>query len=114
VTGNPLLVFDYLREVSGRRQAVTFNRAGENPQITSWNRAVIAVGGPVVELSVGGVLAGYAVWGAAAAARAWRAGRPSPGWAAAAAAVGAVLCAQVMGYELLILGLFAPHLLDLW
>ena len=114
-TGSPFLIADYLREVSTRRQGVTFNRAELNPQIVSWNRAVIAAGGPVIELSVAGVLAGYAVWGMAAAARAWRAGvRPSPGWAAAAAAIGAVLCAQTLGYELLILGLLAPHLLDLW
>ena len=44
LTGSPLLVLDYLRELAGRHQAVTFNRAADNPQISSWNRALIAAG----------------------------------------------------------------------
>jgi hypothetical protein len=39
---------------------------------------------------------------------------PPPAWAVAAAAVGALLCCQVWGYELVLLGLVVPYVLDLW
>jgi hypothetical protein len=114
ITGSPLLVLDYLRELSERHQAVTFNRAADNSQISSWNRALIAVGGPVIELSVMTTVIGYATWFVLLALRAWRGGMPSAAWAAAAAGVGAALCSQVLVYELLILALAVPLVLDWW
>ncbi|HET6575787.1 MAG TPA: glycosyltransferase family 87 protein [Fimbriiglobus sp.] len=114
-TGSPLLARDYLDYVSAGHTAVVFNRVAVNPQITSWNRLLVAAGGPVVELSAVGMLVGYAVWGLAVLARVRLAGsRPTPGWAVAVAFGGALLCCQVMGYELVFLALAVGHVLDLF
>src|SRR5205823_1406559 len=94
---------------------VVFNRAEINPQVTSWNRLLIALGGPVVELTAAWTLAGYVVWfGLAAGRGAIEKERPGPAWALAAAAVGSLLCCQVLGYELLWLLLVVPWVRELF
>ncbi|OWK44985.1 glycosyltransferase family 87 protein [Fimbriiglobus ruber] len=157
-TGSPWLTVDYLEYLDAWHKQVLFNRAELNPQITSWNRLLIATGNPVVELSTKTTLAGYVVWAALVAARVrvasgltpapllavitigtlavagivsgtlvgyaicgacgvaqlWTAGsRPTRAWALAAAAAGSLVCCQVLGYEMVLLGLTAPHVLDL-
>jgi len=114
-TGSPLLIRDYLDYLATGHTAVVFNRVETNPHITSWNRLVVAAGGPAIELSTLGVLAGYAVWGATVLvrvriARSW----PTPAWAVAVAFAAAPVCCQVMGYELTLLALVVPHVLDLF
>ena len=109
---SPGTYLDFLR---GAHKAVEFNRVELNPQISSWNRVLIAFGGPAIELTAVTTLAGYLVWfglvlGRGAAGET----RPSPAWATAAAAVGAVLCAQVLGYELLVLVLAVPWVRELF
>jgi hypothetical protein len=111
--GSPTLFADYLAFLADGHKAVAFNRAELNPQVTSWNRLVIGLGGPVVELGAATILAGYAVWAGLVAAVRWRV-RPSPSWATAAAAVGALLCCQVLGYELVLLALAVPLVRDLF
>ena len=114
-TGSPLLIRDYLDYLATGHTAVVFNRVETNPHITSWNRLVVAAGGPAIELSALGVLAGYAVWGLAVLARVRIArSRPSPAWAVAVAFAAAPVVCQVMGYELTLLALVVPHVLDLF
>jgi hypothetical protein len=113
-TGSPLLLKDYLDYLAASHKAVVFNRVDMNYQITSWNRLLFGWTGKVIELGAVGTLAGYAVWGGLALGRAARAGRrPTAGWAVAAAGVGALLCCQALAYELVLLGLVVPHVLDL-
>ena len=109
----PAVIRDYLDFLPLARSEVLYNRAELNPQITSWNRAVYAAGGPLVELTAATTLAGYAVWFGLVLLRCWR-GRPSPTWATAAAAVGGLLCCQVLGYELIGLVLVVPWVRDLF
>lgn len=104
---------DYLDFLPAARSAVLYNRAELNPQITSWNRALFAAGGPLVELTAATTLAGSAVWLGLVLVRCRR-GRPSPAWATAAAAVGGLLCCQVLGYELVGLVLVVPWVRDLF
>ncbi len=113
--GSPLFLGDYLRFLADAHKGVEFNRVALNSQITSWNRLLVAAGGPAVELDAVTTLAGYAVWYALVAGRCvvgevW----PSPAWAAAASAVGALVCCQVLGYEALLLALVVPWLRDLF
>ena len=92
---------DYLRHLQAGHKRVVFNRVDWNPQITSWNRAVVAAGGPAVDLDAARTLAGYAAWAGLVAARVRVAGRrPSPAWAVAVAVTGSALCCQVLPYEL--------------
>jgi hypothetical protein len=113
-TGSPMLVKDYLDHLTNAHKAVIFNRVGWNFQITSWNRLLFGWTGVEYDLSAVSTLLGYAVWAALVLGRVFLAkGRPTPAWAAAVAAVGALLCCQVLAYELVLLGLVAPHVLDL-
>ncbi len=113
-TGSPLLLRDYLAHLAAGHKAVIFNRVDLNFQITSWNRLLFGWTGVAIDLGAVGTLAGYAVWAGLVLGRGALAGeRPPPGWAAATAAVGALLCCQVLAYELVLLGLVIPHVLDL-
>lgn len=112
VTGSPLFVLDYLKYLQQGHQSVEFNRVGVNQQISSWNRLVVANGGPIWELGMVGTLAGYAVWFTLLALRKGRR-RASPSWALAACAAGAPLCCQLLAYELLLLLLVLPYLGEL-
>ena len=113
--GSPLMIRDYLDYVPVAHKAVLYNRAELNPQITSWNRLLFSLGGPLVELTIVTTVAGYLVWGALVVGRCMAAGvRPSPAWALAAAVVGGMLCCQVLGYETLALVLTVPWIRDLF
>ena len=118
-TGNPLLFLDFLRYIPEGHQSVNFNRVAVNNQITSWNRLVVACGGPAVELGLVGTLAGYAVWFGLVRLR-LRASSPRPegakssAWALAVAACGALLCCQSLPYELPLLVLVLPYLGELF
>lgn len=114
-TGSPLLIRDYLDYLTTGHTAVVFNRVETNPHITSWNRLIVAAGGPAIELTAVGVLAGYAVWAVAVLLRVRIArNRPTTAWAVAVAFAAAPVCCQVMGYELTVLALVVPHVLDLF
>jgi hypothetical protein len=113
-TGSPLLLKDYLDHLAATHKAVLFNRVEFNYQIASWNRLLAGWTGFVIEQTALTTLAGYAVWAGLVLGRVWLAGRsPTAGWAVAAAAVGALLCCQVLAYEMVLLGLVVPHVLDL-
>jgi hypothetical protein len=111
--GSPLFLRDYLAFVSEGHKVVSFNRVEINPQIGSWNRLLFAAGGPLVELTAVSTVGGYLVWFGLAVARCAAAGvKPSASWAVAVCATGAVLCSQVLPYELLVLVLVVPYLRD--
>ncbi len=113
-TGSPLLLRDYLHHLAAAHKAVIFNRVGLNFQITSWNRLLFGWTGTEIDLSAATTLAGYAAWSALVLGRVWFAGqRPTAAWATAVAAVGALLCCQVLAYELVLLGLVVPHVFNL-
>lgn len=112
--GSPLFLKDYLDYLPTGHKAVLYNQAERNPQITSWNRLLVACGGPLVELTAAATLAGHLVWGGAVLARCGAVGRrPSAAWACAAAAAGAVVCSQVLAYEMLVLAIAVPWVRDL-
>ncbi len=115
IGGSPLYLKEYLDFLPNARTAVRFNRAELNPAVTSWNRLLFAAGGPLIELSAATVVAGYLVWYGLIGARIAGAGeKPSAAWAAAATAVGAVMCSQVLPYELLLLAAVVPWVRDLF
>jgi hypothetical protein len=69
----------------------------------------------VIEQTAATTLAGYAVWFALVIAQTAFGHRlPSPAWAAAAAVTGAVLCAQVLAYELVFLSVAVPWVRELF
>ncbi len=106
---SPLFLWDYVQYLGSTHKAVLFNRAEMNAAITSWNRLLYALGGPLVELTATTIIASYLVWFGVAAGRAALVGKfPSAAWAAAVAAVGGVFCSQVLIYELLLLVLVIP------
>jgi hypothetical protein len=106
---SPLFLWDYVHYLGSTHKQVIFNRADLNPTITSWNRLLFKLGGPLVELSALGTLASYLVWYGLVIGRVALAGKfPSPAWAAAVTAVGGVFCSQVLIYELLVLVLVIP------
>jgi hypothetical protein len=112
---SPLFLWDYVHYLGQTHKHVIFNRAEFNPTITSWNRLLFALGGPLVELTAVTTLAGYLVWFWLAACRCAFVGRPpSAAWAAAIAAVGGVLCSQVLIYELLLLAFAIPWIRGLF
>jgi hypothetical protein len=113
--GSPLKLKDYLEYVPQAHKAVVYNQAGLNPQITSWNRLLFSLGGPLVELTIVTTVAGYLVWGGLVLGRCAATGeRPSATWALAATVVGGMLCCQVLGYETLGLVLTIPWIRDLF
>jgi hypothetical protein len=124
--GSPLFLRDYLAFLPTGHKEVKFNQAGLNPQITSWNRLLFALtvdpkrdlspdNGILIELTAVTTLAGYLVWFGLVVGRCAIAGkRPSAAWAAAAAVAGAVVCSQVLAYEMLMLAVAVPWVRDLF
>jgi hypothetical protein len=104
---------DYLRYLPEGHKSVEFNRVDVNIQITSWNRLVIAAGGPIWELGAGGVLAGYAVVGLFVMIRSWMAGGTSTSWQFACLSASQLVCCQLLPYELVLTALFLPYLAEL-
>jgi hypothetical protein len=112
-TGQPLILIDYVRSLDEGHKAVEFNRIATNPHIGSWNRLLAAAGGPVRELGATGTILGYAAWFGACALRAsLRRTRPDTAWMLAAVAVGIPLCCQTLPYELPILILILPWVVE--
>ncbi len=115
IGGSPAFLRDYIAFLPTTRDAVLYNRVELNPTIASWNRLLFVAGGPLVELTALTTLAGYCVWFGLLGGRVSLAGeRPSIAWAVAAVAVGAVLCSQVLAYELVILVLVVPWVRELF
>jgi hypothetical protein len=112
--GDPFFLRQYFEFLPQGHKSVEFNRVAVNIQITGWNRWLAANGGPIIELGAAGTLAGYAVWFALAAARVWRQGSPpSTSWVLAIGSCGALVCCQLLPYELPLLVLSLPYLSDL-
>ena len=113
--GSPLFFREYLDFLGSGHKAVVFNQVALNPQITSWNRLLIALGGPVIELTATTTLAGYLVWlGLVLGRVAIGSVKPTAAWAVAVAAIGALECSQVLGYELVLLMLVVPWARELF
>jgi uncharacterized membrane protein YczE len=104
---------DYLRYLGDSHKLVEFNRVEMNPQITSWNRLVVSLGGPAIELTLTKTLLGYAAFAVLIVVRCTLARRwPTPAWAVAIAMTAAMVCCQVMAYEAWLLVLAVPYLLE--
>lgn len=117
VGGTPLFLLDYLKQAGAGHQAVAFNRAELAYEMTSWNRLLYVVTGEgvLVEQSAATMLLSYAVGFGLVALRCLVARtRPSEAWALAVAASLAVVCPQVLGYELVGLVLAVPWVRDLF
>jgi hypothetical protein len=105
----------YVQYLGSKPKGVIFNRAELMPTITSWNRLLFALGGPLVELTAFTTLASYLVWIGIVLGRVALAGKkPSVAWAAAVTAIGGVFCSQVLIYELLFLVLAIPWVRSLF
>jgi hypothetical protein len=113
---SPLFLLEYVQYLGSTHKGVIFNRVESNPTvITSWNRLVFALGGPLVELTAATTLASYLVWFGIVAGRVALAGKfPRAAWAAAVSAIAGVFCSQVIIYELLLLVLVIPWVRSLF
>jgi len=107
------LPLEYLRHLAEGHKVVLYNRVEYNPLITSWNSALVAAGGPVVELGIVGTLAGYAAVAALVAVRR-RGGAADPEWLLAVVAASVPVFCQVLGYELLLLVGVLPLVAQRW
>ena len=109
----PLFVFEYLQSVQNGHLTVEFNRVTVNKQITSWNRLICAAGFNGFELGMLGTLASYAVLAGIVWLRMkWSNGPIPKSWMFAVAGSGAMLCCQLLPYELPLLALLLPHLIQ--
>src|SRR6185369_7439315 len=72
--GSPLYLKDYFDYLPSAHKEVLYNRAELNPQITSWNRLLFSLGGPLIELTIVMTIAGYLVWSGLVLARVAAAG----------------------------------------
>lgn len=111
-SGGPAVIPRYVDQLQTGHKLVEFNKVTWNPQLTSWNRALVAAGGPPIELDATRTLAGYAACAALIAARVLRSGRPTPAWAFAAGAMAATEACQLGPYELMLAALVLPLALD--
>lgn len=112
---SPLFLWDYVQYLGSTHKEVIFNRVERNSSITSWNKLLFGLGGPLVELTATTTVASYLVWFGVVSGRAALAGKlPSVAWAAAITAIGGVLCSQVLIYELLLLVLVIPWIIQLY
>jgi hypothetical protein len=107
------LPLEYLRHVAGGHKLVEYNRVEFNPQLTSWNNALLAGGGPLIELGIGGMLAGYAFVAAVIAVRC-RGSKPDPAWLLAVAVAAVPVVCQVLAYEMLLLVGVLPLVAQRW
>lgn len=117
VGGTPLFLLDYLKLAGAGHQTVAFNRAELAYEMTSWNRLLYVASGEqvLVEQTATTMLLSYAVGFGLVTLRcvAVRT-RPSEAWALAVGASLAVVCPQVLGYELVGLVLAVPWVRDLF
>ena len=115
--GNPLFALEYLSYVQQGHKTVVFNRVEMNRQITSWNRLLVACGGPVTELGAVGMVAGYLVFGLLIAVRVRVLGlsrlRDATSWAFALTGCAILSCCQLLPYELPLVLLGLPYLGEL-
>lgn len=107
----------YLEYLRIGHNAGAFNLAAETFQIPSWNRIIAASGGPAIDLNIWMTLTGFAIWGLLVTGRLWLAGalgqvRCDPAYLVAVTAVGALFFAQVLAYEMVLLALLAPLILQ--
>lgn len=107
------LPLEYLRHVAGGHKLVNYNRVESNPQLTSWNNALLAGGGPLVELGIGATLAGYAVVAVVGATRC-RGVKPDPAWLLAVGVAAVPVCCQVWAYELVLVVAVLPLVAARW
>ncbi|MFO0799282.1 MAG: glycosyltransferase family 87 protein [Gemmataceae bacterium] len=117
VGGTPLFLLDYVKQAGAGHQTVVFNRAELAYEMTSWNRLLYLASGErvLVEQSAATMLLSYAVGFGLVALRCVAARtRPSEAWALAMAAALAVVCPQVLGYELVGLVVTIPWVRDLF
>lgn len=117
VGGTPLFLLDYLKQAGAGHQTVAFNRAEMAYEMTSWNRLLYVASGErvLVEQSASTMLLSYAVGFGLVLLRCLAARtRPSETWALAMAAALAVVCPQVLAYELVGLALAVPWVRDLF
>ncbi len=119
--GSPLFVLDYVRYLKSSHKGVMFNQVASNPEITSWNALLYSMTSPVagkrflIELTAVTTLAGYSMWFTLIAARcALAKTKPSAAWVVAATVVGALLCAQLLPYDLMILAVAVPWVRELF
>ncbi len=107
------LPLEYLRHVAGGHKLVNYNRIEFNPQLTSWNNALLAGGGPLIELGIGAILAGYAGVAVVGATRC-RGAKPDPAWLLAVGVAAAPVCCQVWAYELVLVVAVLPLVAERW
>ncbi|MCE9561940.1 MAG: DUF2029 domain-containing protein [Planctomycetes bacterium] len=101
---------EFLRE---SHKTVGFNRI-TNDQIVSWNRLVVAVGGPAIELGSVGVVVGVcAALGFIWWLRIHRQPQPPESWTLAVCVAWGLFTAGPLGYDLVLLTLMAPYLFRL-
>ncbi|MCE9532978.1 MAG: DUF2029 domain-containing protein [Planctomycetes bacterium] len=113
--GSINLLREYVEYVGGARGTVVFNQVAQNYQIPSWNRILAAVGGPAIDLKVWMTIAGFGFWGLLVWGRTRLSGttlKADPAWLAAVTAAGTLFFAQVLAYEMIVLVLLAPLILQ--
>ena len=119
--GAILLFLDYIDYVGSAHKLVKYNLVEFNYQILSWNRFVAALGGPAIDLKARMILAGFAVWGGLILVRLrlgapWRvalsSARLDSAFLLAIAVAAALFFAQVLAYELILIVLLAPLILQ--
>jgi len=109
--GSVLFLREYLDYLGSAHKAVKFNLVAENFQILSWNRLLVAMGGPAIDLKVSMTIAGFAFWAVLAFLRSWKQ-KLDPAWLLAMTAVGTLCFAQVIAYEMIVLALLAPWIVQ--
>lgn len=117
VDGSIRLFRLYVEYIGSGHKAVVFNLVAENYQITSWNRILAALGGPAIDLKIWMTLTGLGVWALLLAARMRLRGplgeQPlDPAYLLAVTTVGALFSVQVLAYEMILLALLAPLILQ--
>lgn len=120
-SGSIQLFREYLDYIASAHKTVVFNLVEANYQIPSWNRILVACGGPAINLTIAMTLGGFAVWAALIAARLrfaapWRdlfdRTKLDQAYLLAAAVVAALFFAQVLAYEMILLVLLSPLILQ--
>ena len=107
----------YIEYLATAHKTVVYNLVAENYQILSWNRIIAACGGPAIDLRIWMTLTGFAVWGLLVLGR-FRLNGPidrerlDHAYLLAVTAVGALFFAQVLAYEMLLLALLTPLILQ--
>jgi hypothetical protein len=119
--GSPLFLREYFNFLSSSHQAVLFNHAELNCEMTSWNRLLYVATKPfagdrfLIEQTAPITIASYVTWFALVVARCGLARiRPSAAWVTATAGVAAAICPQVLAYEAVMLLLVIPWVRELF